>query len=83
MSMGRPKGSQNRTTADFKQAVTKLLNTQNIAKLFKDVPPERRVEVLCKLAEFAFPKLGRTEVTGENGGPLVVEFPPIPKIQSP
>jgi hypothetical protein len=70
--MGRKAGVPNKVTTDFKAAVVKLLNTSNIEKLFKDVPPERRLDVLAKLAEYAFPKLGRTEVTGENGGPIKV-----------
>lgn len=72
--MGRKAGVPNKVTTDFKAAVVKLLNTSNIEKLFKDVPPERRLDVLAKLAEYAFPKLGRTEVTGKDGGPVVLHF---------
>ncbi len=32
--------------------------------------PKGALDVLIKLAEFCIPKLGRTEVTGENGGPV-------------
>lgn len=41
---------------------------------FKGVPaaPEKALDLLAKLAEFAAPKLGRIEHTGEGGGPVVV-----------
>jgi hypothetical protein len=43
--------------------------------------PGKAADLLVKMAEYHFPKLGRTEVTGEGGGPVraVFEFPPIPK----
>lgn len=41
----------------------------------KGVPgdPAKALDLLAKLAEYAAPKLGRTEVVGEGGGPLVVQ----------
>lgn len=76
--MGRPKGSPNKSTLQFKEAVTRLLNKQNLHALLAQVPPERQLEIICKLAEYAFPKLARSEVSGADGGPLIVRFPPIP-----
>jgi len=32
--------------------------------------PAKALDLLAKLAEFAAPKLNRTEVTGANGGPV-------------
>jgi hypothetical protein len=34
--------------------------------------PLKAADLLIKMAEYHFPKLGRTEVTGQDGGP--VEF---------
>ena len=69
---GRQKGTPNKATADFKAALTRLLNASNLDELFEAVPPERRLETLGKLAEYVFPKQSRTEVTGKGGGPLEV-----------
>lgn len=80
---GRRKGSQNKLTADFKETVRRLLdeNSQNVQEWLnqvatgshgKDPAPEKALDLLCKLAEYAVPKLARTEVAGENGGPLTV-----------
>jgi hypothetical protein len=71
---GRKKGVPTRATTDFKAALTRLLNAADLDELFKDVMPDKKLEVLGKLAEYAFPKLGRTEVTGKDGGPVVLDF---------
>lgn len=44
----------------------------------KGVPaaPEKALDLLAKLAEFAAPKLARTEVTGANGGPVIIAATP-------
>ena len=39
-----------------------------------DEDPAKALDLLAKLAEFAAPKLGRVEHTGDGGGPLVVEI---------
>lgn len=72
--MARPKGSKNKATLDFKEAVTRLLKRQKLDDLLAQVQPERQLEIIAKLAEFAFPKLGRTEVTGKDGEPLRVSI---------
>jgi hypothetical protein len=64
----------NKATSDFKAALTKLLNGADLDKLFKDVLPDKKLEVLGKLAEYAFPKLGRTEMTGKDGEPVKVSI---------
>lgn len=42
----------------------------------KAIPPapDKALDLIAKLAEFAAPKLARTEHVGEGGGPLVVEI---------
>lgn len=71
---GRQKGTPNKTSASFREAVVALIAGQDLKALLEAVSPEKRLEVICKLAEYAFPKLGRTEVVGEEGGPVVVEI---------
>ncbi len=36
--------------------------------------PGKYVECLAKLAEYCIPRLGRQELTGADGGPVVVEI---------
>lgn len=82
---GSRKGSPNKITADFRETVRKLLedNSRNVGTWLKTVAegdlsndvkpdPAKALDLLTKLAEFAAPKLSRTEHTGENGGPVRV-----------
>lgn len=86
---GRTKGTPNKATAEFRDTVTKLLsdNAENVATWLAEVAtggndpskadPGKALDLLAKLAEFAAPKLARTEVTGAGGGPVVVAASPI------
>lgn len=80
---GRPKGSANKATKEFRQTVTKLLedNSENVGRWLMLVAegdgtdsgkpdPAKALDLLAKLAEFASPKLARTELTGQDGEPL-------------
>lgn len=80
---GRPKGVPNRTTIEFRETIQKLLekNTENVSIWLEDVAngdptqdrkpdPYRALDMLTKLAEYAAPKLARTEVTGKDGEAL-------------
>ncbi len=79
---GRPKGVPNKATTEFRETVTKLLsdNAANVAIWLEQVAtggdnpdkadPGKALDLMAKLAEFAAPKLNRTEVTGANGGPV-------------
>lgn len=80
---GRQPGSLNKATREFRDTVTKLLsdNAGNVASWLADVAngkgdvkpdPAKALDLLAKLAEFAAPKLGRTELTGKDGGPIEV-----------
>lgn len=79
---GRRPGSPNKATKEFRDTVTKLLsdNAENVATWLEQVAtgngdpdkadPAKALDLLAKLAEYAAPKLGRTEHTGEGGGPI-------------
>jgi hypothetical protein len=76
---GRTKGTPNKATVTFKETVTALLqdNSDNIAIWLKQVAvdkddPGRALDLLAKLAEYAYPKLARTELTGKDGKDLTV-----------
>ena len=82
---GRPKGAINKTTIEFRETIQKLLdkNTDNVSIWLEDVAngdvtqdrkpdPYRALDMLAKLAEYAAPKLSRTEMTGVDGGPVQV-----------
>ncbi len=80
---GRPRGVPNKSTTEFRDTVRKLLedNASNVALWLEQVAegdvdggvkpdPGRALDLMAKLAEFAAPKLARTEITGEGGGPV-------------
>ncbi len=84
---GRPKGSQNKATVEFRITVQKLLddNRENVSRWLTLVAegdgsdqkpdPARALDLMAKLAEFAAPKLSRTEVSG-GGVPIQVALSP-------
>lgn len=79
---GRRPGSPNKATKEFRDTVTKLLsdNAENVATWLEQVAtgngdpdkadPAKALDLLSKLAEYAAPKLNRTEHTGEGGGAI-------------
>ena len=79
------KRGPNKATIEFRETVQMLLddNRENVARWLtlvaegdgtdKGAPdPGKALDLLAKLAEFAAPKLARTEITGKGGGPVVV-----------
>lgn len=80
---GRPKGAINKTTIEFRETIQKLLdkNTENVSLWLEDIAngdpltdrkpdPYKALDMLSKLAEYAAPKLARTEHVGNNDGPI-------------
>lgn len=80
---GRTKGTPNKVTAEFRATVQALLeqNAENVGRWLTLVAegdgtesgkpdPAKALDLLAKLAEYAAPKLGRIEHTGEGGGPV-------------
>lgn len=82
---GRVKGVPNKVTRDFRETVRSLLesNAENVGRWLATVAegdelaelkpdPGKALDLLAKLAEFAAPKLNRTEHVGDGGGPVRV-----------
>jgi len=79
---GRKKGTPNKVTQEFRATVQQLLddNRENVAIWLAQVAngqgdakpdPGKALDLMAKLAEFAAPKLARTEVVGDKNAPLV------------
>lgn len=71
---GKPKGP-NKATVEFRQTVQALLddNRENVSAWLAAVAaedPYKALSVVANLAEYAAPKLARTEVSGVNGEPI-------------
>ena len=82
---GRPKGAVNRVTSEFRETVKCLLedNADNVSKWLtlvaegdelKEIRPDpyKALDMLAKLAEYATPKLARTELTGSDNKPIEI-----------
>lgn len=82
---GKPSGRPNKATSEFRDTVRRLLedNSENVGRWLTLVAegngsdnskadPGRALDLMSKLAEYAAPKLSRSEVTGLNGGPIEV-----------
>ena len=68
---GRQKGTPNKATARLREAFTELLedNMSMVQELFDKVAeknPQKALELLLKLSEFALPKLRAIEVNNES-----------------
>ena len=68
---GRQKGTPNKATARLREAFTELLegNMGKVQELFDKVAeknPQKALELLLKLSEFALPKLRAIEVNNES-----------------
>jgi hypothetical protein len=83
---GRTAGTPNKATTEFRDTVRKLLddNRENVGRWLTLVAegdgtdkgrpdPAKALDLLARLAEFAAPKLNRTEHVGEGGGPVKVQ----------
>lgn len=81
---GRQPGTPNKITKEFRETVKNLLedNADNVGIWLTQVAngtddtkpdPKGALDLLSKLAEFASPKLARTELTGDKENPIIVQ----------
>lgn len=75
---GRAKGVPNKATTAFRETIQRLLesNSENVSLWLKQVAaedPAKALDLVSKLAEYASPKLARTEVSGTDGQPLQIQ----------
>lgn len=75
---GRAPGVPNKATTAFRETIQKLLesNSENVSLWLKQVAaedPAKALDLVSKLAEYASPKLARTEVSGTDGQPLQIQ----------
>lgn len=61
---GRTKGTPNRDTKELRERITELIdnNFDSIQTDLEALPPEKKLDFLVKLFEYALPKLNRTEI---------------------
>lgn len=78
---GRKPGSPNKSTALAREAIATFVdaNTPRLQGWLDDIAadpkhgPVAAFKCVQDLLEYHIPKLARTEVTGANGGPIVVK----------
>lgn len=56
---GRQKGTPNKFTADIRQTLKNVLadELEQLPGIMAELPPEKRVDVLVKLAQYVLPKV--------------------------
>jgi hypothetical protein len=75
---GRKAGVGNRTTVDVRNAIALIAqdNAGNFARWLGEVAledPGKAADLYLKAIEYHIPKLARSEVSGPDGGPQIVE----------
>lgn len=79
---GRPKGVPNRATAIAKEAIARFVDgnaerlQQWLDEIYETDGPRAAFNCVVDLIEYHVPKLSRAEVTGLNGGAIVVQAQP-------
>lgn len=76
--MGRKKGVPNNTTRDVRAAIAAIAEkkageVEQWLSLVAADDPAKALDLYLRMIEYHIPKLARSEVTGEGGGPLKVE----------
>lgn len=64
---GRKAGVPNRDTKELRERIADLIdaNFESIQADLDSLPPEKKLDVLVKLFEYALPKLNRTEIKAD------------------
>lgn len=74
---GRVAGRPNKVTQQFRESISILLeqNAENYSRWLSQVAaddPAKALDLITRLAEYAAPKLSRTEYVGDPDSPLAV-----------
>lgn len=73
---GRPKGSPNKATANAREAIARFVdgNAERLQGWLDEIAakdgPKAAYDCFMDVLEYHVPKLARTELTGEGGGPV-------------
>lgn len=75
---GRPPGSPNKATSAVREAIARMAeeNSENFIGWLNQVAstnPEKACDIYLKAIEYHIPKLARTEVTGNDNGPVIMK----------
>ena len=75
---GRPKGALNRTTASVRETIARVAErrAEDVERWLIGVAandPAKALDLYLRMIEYHIPKLSRAEVTGEDGGALIVK----------
>ena len=77
---GRPKGLPNKATANAREAISRFVdgNAERLQGWLDEIHREDGAAAAFRcfsdLVEYHVPKLSRTELTGENNGPVKLEI---------
>jgi hypothetical protein len=77
---GRPKGSVEKSTINAREALARFVdaNTERLQgwleEIYKTDGPKAAWECMVDVIEYHVPKLQRTELTGEDGTPFVINL---------
>jgi hypothetical protein len=77
---GRPKGLPNKSTQTAREAIARFVDGNSdrlqgwLDQIAAEKGPEAAFDCFATLLEYHVPKLARTELTGQDGQPLVVEI---------
>jgi hypothetical protein len=75
---GRVKGVPNKATADVRTAIAELAQA-NVSRCqawlddIASIDPAKALDLYLRMLEYHVPKLARSEVTGRDGGPVVIQ----------
>ena len=78
---GSRKGKPNKATAKAREIISEVIDgtaakVQGWIDAVAETDPKGALQAYIALLEFGVPKLARTEITGKDGGPVVIQASP-------
>ena len=77
--MPRPKGSPNKATAEAREAIARLVDGNAhrlniwLNEIYETKGAEAAWKCMMDVIEYHIPKLARTELTGQDNGPVKIQ----------